>query len=184
MFVLQLVGFLGACGPKDEEILDTSPVTTDGPDADTDTDADSDADVDADTDSDSDTDSDTDSDSDTDPVDTGPFDFKLTGSAYDGHEGKDVHMQLYITTDPVNPVFGGDGVVTGGAWEMQKPNLLEGGASYVAYWYVDADGDGVCQPGDPAGDHMWSDAFPTVDKDLVFNHAHDTNFDVNACNHL
>jgi hypothetical protein len=74
------------------------------------------------------------------------IDFQITGAAFDGHNGSTIH--LYTAGSSVNDVYGlGRQVIAGGGFVLELPAGYKRGSVQAVVWFVDVDGDGVCNSG-------------------------------------
>ena len=124
---------------------------------------------------------------DTDVTDTDPqgatFAFTMTGTGYDPHAAKGVHIAL---TDDAGALVDTRLVdITDGGWTYEATDALAEGAAYSVSWYADMSEDPGCdafaQDGTTVVDHVWKKAIPAVTADVTMTHAHGTDFDPNGC---
>jgi hypothetical protein len=74
------------------------------------------------------------------------FDLNITGTGFDAHEGRTVHL---LTRNLYNGAIFGSGyaVVAGGGFAFHFPRGVERFTYQEIFFFVDIDGDGKCAPG-------------------------------------
>jgi hypothetical protein len=107
------------------------------------------------------------------------YDLDFSGTGYEPHDGQLLSVSLRRDSDGAE-VGGSSVTVAGGTFNLTIGQAMEPDEAYALYWYVDFNGNGSCDP--PPTDHGWSTTIPPVTDHVVFEHAHDPNFDTSVCN--
>jgi hypothetical protein len=106
------------------------------------------------------------------------FDLTFAGSGFDVHDGDRLHASLVDV--PAAAVLATDSaVVADGRFAVSWPAAASSDGSYRVDYYVDLDGDGLCDT--PPVDHAWSLEVPEVTADTTLVVSHSTAFQPSAC---
>lgn len=109
---------------------------------------------------------------------TGPYALTLSGSAFGPHNGQTLQALVLRTSDGAVVAGPSAATVTGGVFSFTWPGVGVTGETYEARYWVDFNGNGVCDA--PSADHAWARAFPAVTGDTTLPVTHNTTF-TNVC---
>jgi hypothetical protein len=107
-----------------------------------------------------------------DEMSGGAHDLTFAGTDYAPHAGMNLKIQVIDTAD--GAIVKSDMVaVASGMVNFTWPGILEDGHAYNVRWYVDVNGNSICN--EPPTDHTWSRDIPAVTDNVTLSHPHDTN---------
>lgn len=111
------------------------------------------------------------------PTEQGPFDLSFDGVEYGVHDGQTLHVALVRLIDSA-VIQRDSALISGGSFSFTWTDVLERGKTYRIDYYADINFNMECESSD---DHVWSTTISSVSDHVAISDAHDTNFDLTAC---